>query len=92
MEKDKSWQAFRDDWREGPALRKAESVSSAGRASPSYSPADVWSVWSKDFVSRISHSREVESVVALGSVLAINLHDEKSGKSRIGIALDDTSG
>jgi dethiobiotin synthetase/adenosylmethionine--8-amino-7-oxononanoate aminotransferase len=36
---------------------------------------NVWSVWSKDFVSQISRARDVESVVAIGSVLAISLHD-----------------
>ena len=35
----------------------------------------IWSTWSKDFISRISQARDVESVIALGSVLAISLHD-----------------
>jgi hypothetical protein len=40
----------------------------------------VWSVWSKDFIQKASNRREVESVVALGSVLAISLHDKQAGK------------
>lgn len=36
---------------------------------------NIWSAWSKEFISRISQARDVESVVALGSVLAISLHD-----------------
>lgn len=43
--------------------------------------AGVWSCWSREFVSKISMARDVESVMALGSVLAINLRDDnESGK------------
>ena len=41
---------------------------------------DIWSNWSKSFVSEISHANDVESVVAIGSLLAISLHDH-SGAS-----------
>ncbi|KAL3427481.1 bifunctional dethiobiotin synthetase adenosylmethionine-8-amino-7-oxononanoate aminotransferase [Phlyctema vagabunda] len=34
----------------------------------------IWSVWGNDFVSRLSQAKDVESVITLGSVLAINLH------------------
>lgn len=40
----------------------------------------AWSVWSKSFISDVSYSREIESVIALGSVLAIKLQDENAGK------------
>ncbi|KAF2871438.1 pyridoxal phosphate-dependent transferase [Massariosphaeria phaeospora] len=37
----------------------------------------VWSMWSKDLVDRLSHHESVDSVVALGSVLAVSLVDKK---------------
>lgn len=46
--------------------------------------ASVWSWWSNDFVSRLSFADQVEGVWALGSVLAISLHDEAgTGKLEI---------
>lgn len=76
MEHGESWQPFRHDW-QGPMSRGGGS----GNGAPVYAPSDVWSSWSKGFVERISHSPEVESVIALGSVLAINLQDVNAGKS-----------
>ncbi|KAI9769896.1 MAG: hypothetical protein M1839_003562 [Geoglossum umbratile] len=38
---------------------------------------DIWSNWSKAFVSEISYAKNVESVVAIGSLLAISLHDHR---------------
>lgn len=70
MEERGEWQAYMDDWFQSalsPSVAKSED--------------EAWSVWSKDFVTRISHSREVGSVIALGSVLAINLIDEHAGRS-----------
>ncbi|KAJ4309795.1 hypothetical protein N0V84_011304 [Fusarium piperis] len=39
----------------------------------------AWSVWSRDFVNKVSHSPQVLGVWALGSVLAISLRDEEVG-------------
>ncbi|KAI9773668.1 MAG: hypothetical protein M1840_006942 [Geoglossum simile] len=36
---------------------------------------EIWSSWSKDFVSEVSHAKDVESVIAIGSLLAISLDD-----------------
>jgi bifunctional dethiobiotin synthetase / adenosylmethionine---8-amino-7-oxononanoate aminotransferase len=72
MEMDRcgQWQSYKDDWEVSPS---ASSNTGAG--------SNVWSVWSKDFIHRISMSKDVESIIALGSVLAISLHDEQAGYS-----------
>ncbi|KAE9367806.1 onanonoxo-7-onima-8-eninoihtemlysoneda [Stipitochalara longipes BDJ] len=70
MEKDGVWDGAKEDWKSGSRL-----------ASVSDQAVQAWSVWSKKFVSRVSYSKEVESVIALGSVLAIKLQDENSGYS-----------
>jgi bifunctional dethiobiotin synthetase / adenosylmethionine---8-amino-7-oxononanoate aminotransferase len=36
---------------------------------------EIWSNWSREFVSEISHAKDVESVIAIGSLLAISLND-----------------
>lgn len=38
----------------------------------------VWSMWRRDTVNKLSHLPQVESVMALGSVLAIELRDDQS--------------
>ena len=68
MDRNGDWQAYKDDWA-GPA-----SLSALDKTR-----LDIWSVWSKDFIQRISNRQDVESVVALGSVLAISLRDNKRG-------------
>jgi len=68
MEKEGIWNGAKEDWKSGSRL-----------ASVSDQAVQAWSVWSKKFVSKISYSRDVESVIALGSVLAIKLQDENSG-------------
>ena len=74
MDKDGNWQTYKDNWMEGPS----SALSTLPETRNKYTP-DVWSMWSKDFVHRISNSRRVESVIALGSVLAISLHDIQAG-------------
>lgn len=70
-----AWEGFVEDWNVGKGKRVEEGKRD-GR---------VWSVWGKEFVEGISMSKEVESVIALGSVLAINLQDEHAGKSLLPI-------
>ncbi|CZR61489.1 related to onanonoxo-7-onima-8-eninoihtemlysoneda [Phialocephala subalpina] len=65
------WNSFKTDWN-SPS---PSTSTSTGQNDP------VWSVWSKSFVETLSMSEEVESVIALGSVLAINLQDEHAGYS-----------
>lgn len=63
------WQVYKDDWADATPSAK-----------PSGKNVDVWSVWSKDFLQQISSRRDVESAVALGSVLGITLRDQQAGK------------
>lgn len=68
---EEGWDIFRKDWggdADGERWRCSGSENSDAR------DGTIWSMWSKEFVSRISHVKEVESVIALGSVFAINLH------------------
>ncbi|PVH81257.1 onanonoxo-7-onima-8-eninoihtemlysoneda [Cadophora sp. DSE1049] len=80
LESGESWQSYRNDWQDNT---KAVDMAPERSKVPSYSSTDVWSAWSKEFVARISHSRDVESVIALGSVLAISLQDQNAGYSSI---------
>lgn len=80
LEAGESWREYKDDWRVANESGDVDVVIERSVV-PSYSSTDVWSAWSKDFITLISHSREVESVIALGSVLAINLQDQHAGKS-----------
>lgn len=74
MDKNGAWQTYKDDWMERPSLKPSILLETRN----SYT-SDVWSMWSKDFIQRISNSKRVESVIALGSVLAISLHDIQAG-------------
>lgn len=63
MERGAAWRVYKDDW------------ASATPASPPGGALDVWSAWSREFIDKVSRRRDVESVIALGSVLAISLRD-----------------
>jgi bifunctional dethiobiotin synthetase / adenosylmethionine---8-amino-7-oxononanoate aminotransferase len=69
MDRAGQWQGYKDDW-----------VESTSSSVSSEDGLVVWSVWSRDFIQRVSKRRDVESVVALGSVLAISLHDRERGE------------
>jgi dethiobiotin synthetase/adenosylmethionine--8-amino-7-oxononanoate aminotransferase len=69
IEGGEEWEAFRASW----GKTKVESVPGAKDG--------VWSMWSPTFLDNVSRRGEVESVVALGSVLAIKLRDENPGMS-----------
>jgi dethiobiotin synthetase/adenosylmethionine--8-amino-7-oxononanoate aminotransferase len=60
MEENGAWEEFRGDW-------LSPNASGSG--------PEVWSHWSKSFVSELSYAKHVESVIAIGSILAISLHD-----------------
>ncbi|KAG0647776.1 Bifunctional dethiobiotin synthetase 7 [Hyphodiscus hymeniophilus] len=70
------WQPYKDDWGVGHTF---ESTQSESKSMPGKVEIPVWSSWSKDFIHKISMSKDVDSVIALGSVLAIALHDEHAG-------------
>jgi dethiobiotin synthetase/adenosylmethionine--8-amino-7-oxononanoate aminotransferase len=76
MDKGGQWQCYKDDWGVPPTPRSRAASADARRKLQA-----VWSSWSKDFIHHISLSKEVESVIALGSVLAIALHDDQAGYS-----------
>lgn len=69
MEARQAWKAFQED--------------AAGPPHEAHQAPAVWSMWSAAFVDRTSRCADVESVIALGSVLAIRLRDENSGKSSL---------
>jgi dethiobiotin synthetase/adenosylmethionine--8-amino-7-oxononanoate aminotransferase len=69
MDEKGEWEEYKEDWRVG-RLDGGLGVEEDGQ---------VWSVWGKEFVKDVSCRREVESVVALGTVLAINLRDANAG-------------
>lgn len=77
MDRRGSWDLYRDDW----AGRTSNSETSTSSALPERGPAGVkiWSVWGRNFVSQISQARQVESIVAVGTVLAISLKDDNAG-------------
>ncbi|KAL2064072.1 hypothetical protein VTL71DRAFT_4566 [Oculimacula yallundae] len=81
LERGGEWEVCRRDWREGSDGEEVlVRVRGAGDV-PVYKKGDVWSVWGKGFVERVSWSEDVESVIALGSVLAISLQDQHAGYS-----------
>jgi len=87
LDKGGAWSTFKKDWTGlaggGSSINKIKNVFGTTLTTPetasSNSTADtpqIWSVWSKDFVYALSHASErVDSVWALGSVLAISLKD-----------------
>jgi dethiobiotin synthetase/adenosylmethionine--8-amino-7-oxononanoate aminotransferase len=75
MEQRGEWQAYINDWNQSA---RSSSVVKSEEMGDNY---EAWSVWSKDFITNISLSPDVESVITLGSVLAINLKDEHAGTS-----------
>lgn len=70
MEKNKTWEPFTKDWSPKPTPS-----SNPGRGQALPNAGSSWSMWSKDFVTGLSFRANVESVFALGSVLAITLKD-----------------
>jgi len=65
MDAGETWKPFKRDW-----TGSNSSVSSAG---------GLWCMWSHDFVATLSKHASVDSVFALGSVLAVSLRDDKGG-------------
>lgn len=69
MDERGDWEAAKRDWRRG---RRGEESGEE--------EVEVWSVWTRAFVERVSFVGGVESVWALGSVLAVNLRaGDKAG-------------
>ncbi|KAI9670957.1 MAG: hypothetical protein M1831_005042 [Alyxoria varia] len=87
------WDAFKSDWTSSkPLVRElksafqdiANNVAPGNTATSSFdlSPTPpIWSVWSAQFVSDLSHASQVDSIWALGSVLSISLKDREGNSS-----------
>lgn len=75
------WSAEAADWSAGDIIAaKSSAVDPAGSTSQaSESMVKPWSFWSKDAVDQLSHKESVDSVMALGTVLAVNLRDVSGG-------------
>ncbi|KAI7871575.1 pyridoxal phosphate-dependent transferase [Spinellus fusiger] len=61
--------------------RLDQMASPTGAWSPfreSWNGSAVWSMWSRTVIDRLSHLHQVESVMSLGSVLAVELKDDKN--------------
>ncbi|KAJ8060557.1 hypothetical protein OCU04_010872 [Sclerotinia nivalis] len=79
-EKNGAWEGFKRDWNavkntEGEITPQTETTGAKDR----HKKVQVWSIWSKSFVTSISHLESVDGVIALGSVLAITFKDEQGG-------------
>ncbi|KAK4969317.1 hypothetical protein LTR66_011686 [Elasticomyces elasticus] len=74
------WDVYKDNWTSTPALpslpKAVEKLKSviAGDAKIN-GRAPVWSMWSQEFLSKLSHMDSVDSAIAIGSVLAFTVND-----------------
>ena len=77
MERKGKWEGFKRAWDSKPVsnTERVEAISSKKVGSGD----GVWSMWSEEGIVKLSHSSSVESVVAIGSVLAISLEDQSGG-------------
>jgi dethiobiotin synthetase/adenosylmethionine--8-amino-7-oxononanoate aminotransferase len=73
MEARQDWKEFQNDWTPRATAASEAALNGVQAAH------GVWSMWSRSFLDRASRCEAVESVLALGSVLAIRLRDENSG-------------
>ncbi|KAH8805322.1 hypothetical protein F5884DRAFT_679409 [Xylogone sp. PMI_703] len=73
MEENRHWKPFKDDWIQ-------DNADSFSRQPDPKVPesSGVWSMWSRSFLEQVSMFSNVESAFALGSVLAIKLHDDST--------------
>lgn len=72
MDRGGKWNGFKKQW----AIPTTGISGLRGkRATVATALAENWSMWSKDFVTEISYEEKVESLFALGSVLAISMKD-----------------
>jgi dethiobiotin synthetase/adenosylmethionine--8-amino-7-oxononanoate aminotransferase len=69
LEDSGKWDRYKSDWMNNVNSSKSQ-VSTPDNG--------LWSSWSKDFVTDLSYKEQVESVMALGTVLAINLLDQEN--------------
>ncbi|KAA8570973.1 hypothetical protein MFRU_011g00010 [Monilinia fructicola] len=83
-DKDGHWEAFRRDWAfdttsQSKTITGTATETEVKKNIEKDDKTQVWSVWSKNFVTSLSHLESVDGVIALGSVLAITFKDEQGG-------------
>lgn len=74
MEERQDWKEFQNDWASHATATSDAPLDDAQKVH------GVWTMWSQSFLDRASRCADVDSVNALGSVLAIRMRDEHSGK------------
>lgn len=74
MDRCGGWDKYKKDWVGQQQTTSGVPISLAFTGERSID-TKIWSMWGKDFVSRISQAKQVESVVTIGTVLAISLKD-----------------
>lgn len=67
LDRGEAWKAYKKDW------------NASSTPAQSTSGKTVWSMWSNDFLTALSHKQSVDNVFALGSVLAMSLKDLQGG-------------
>lgn len=72
MEKSGEWAGFQRSWTGGDVFRRIQPDSGNQRQQNT----SVWSMWSSFFVSELSQKGTVDSVFAIGSVLAVSIRDQ----------------
>jgi dethiobiotin synthetase/adenosylmethionine--8-amino-7-oxononanoate aminotransferase len=80
------WNEYRESWilDESLSAKLQETEFGAPRIS---GPSIIWSMWSKPTVTTLSHHPKVDSVIALGSVLAVTLKDPRGAGYTSNVAL-----
>lgn len=77
MEASGAWDSQKQDWEH----------QSAAKSNQTQHSMDVWSMWSRQLVTDISHCDIVDGVFSIGSVLAIHLRDDE-GKGNCWLLFD----
>ncbi|KAJ9644551.1 hypothetical protein H2201_000325 [Coniosporium apollinis] len=72
MEKSGDWAGFQRSWMGGDMFKRLRPDSENERQQT----ISIWSMWSNPFVSQLSQKETVDSVFALGSVLAVSIRDQ----------------
>jgi dethiobiotin synthetase/adenosylmethionine--8-amino-7-oxononanoate aminotransferase len=70
IRRDGGWESFVEQWNTPDQVRKE-----TREATGATNSGNLWSMWSKDFVYKVSKHGRVDFVNALGSVLAVSLID-----------------
>jgi dethiobiotin synthetase/adenosylmethionine--8-amino-7-oxononanoate aminotransferase len=78
MEERGVWDGYKRDWASAPRPSVGAKDPATSSRKEGCANARLWSVWSRRFVEDVSCADNVESVIALASVLAISLRDSEN--------------